>query len=147
MLRISVGGIILGELFILTYFTLKTILPQYHFQENGIKYSIHLPPLFPPQLYHYLTLCERGKIAELWISFGTLVSLMCLTRIYSYSCLTLRDREGATLTAIGIDRFSAVWPREEIGQGHFYLQREAENILRGLSRWIGQTHKQAQMRD
>ena len=105
------------------------------------------PPLFPPQLYHYLTLCERGKIAELWISFGTLVSLMCLTPIYSYSCLTLRYREGATLTAIGIDRFSAVWPREEIGQGHFYLQREAENILRGLSRWIGQTHKQAQMPD
>ena len=56
---------------------------------------------------------------------------------------------GATLTAIGIDRFSAVWTIESLDeqQEHFYLQREAENILRALLRWIGQKHKQAQMRD
>ena len=43
---------------------------------------------------------------------------------------------GATLTAIGIDRFSAVWTIESLDeeQEHFYLQMEAENILRALDR-------------
>ena len=73
MLRISVGGIILGELFILTYFTLKTILPQYHFQEDEIKYSIHYFPLYSPNSYtttsNYVSgekLRNFGLVSELW---------------------------------------------------------------------------------